>query len=35
MLYMTDPEHLHWKIAQVRTMLENELLPYRRELQGQ
>ncbi|MEF3308877.1 hypothetical protein PV433_08150 [Paenibacillus sp. GYB004] len=32
MEYMTDPEHLRWKIAQVRTVLENELPNYRAEL---
>ncbi|MEF3307907.1 hypothetical protein PV433_03210 [Paenibacillus sp. GYB004] len=32
MLYMTDAEHLQWKLEQVRTMLANELTAYRAEL---
>ncbi|GAA3403169.1 hypothetical protein ACFFNY_06075 [Paenibacillus hodogayensis] len=34
MEYMTDPEHLRWKIAQVRAVLDRELPEYIRSLQG-
>lgn len=34
MEYMTDPEHLHWKIDQVRGVLDRELPAYIRSLRG-
>ncbi len=30
--YMTDVEHLHWKIAQVRSVLDSEFAQYRKSL---
>lgn len=30
--YMTDPEHLQWKIAQIRSLLDSELPTYRKSL---
>ncbi|MBO9605092.1 MAG: hypothetical protein J7639_04045 [Paenibacillaceae bacterium] len=30
--YMTDPEHLRWKINQVRTVLDSEFAAYRKSL---
>lgn len=32
MEYMTDPEHLRWKIAQVRTVIDHEFAEYRKSL---
>ncbi|MFD2330836.1 hypothetical protein ACFSR7_16410 [Cohnella sp. GCM10020058] len=32
MAYMTDPDHLRWKIHQVRTVLDSEFADYRRSL---
>jgi len=32
MEYMTDAEHIRWKIAQVRTVLDNEFVSYRQSL---
>ena len=30
--YMTDVDHLHWKIKQVRSVLESEMPKYRKSL---
>ncbi|WP_409345527.1 hypothetical protein [Paenibacillus sp. MBLB4367] len=30
--YMTDPDHLHWKIRQIRSLLDSELPGYRKSL---